>query len=176
MNYFVMFQIIFMIFSVVICNCFTVLLLKYHSTILYINRNIFIYLNVSLIINISMMVNEQSMSFILKLFFGSLPFIYAFIARTLITTATLLYFGIILNLSFFRILLIIKVNFHFLITIIKFIFKPAAFHNLKHEKTFRIIFGSILLTISTLLSTESLYRFKYIKGKSKRNSSYSRHK
>ena len=102
-----------MIFSVVICNCFTILLLKYHSTILYINRNIFIYLNVSLIITISMMVNEQSISFILKLFFGPLSFIYAFIARTLITTATLLYFGMILNLSFFRILLIIKVNFLF---------------------------------------------------------------
>ena len=132
-------------------------------------RNIFTYLNVTLIITICMMVNEQSMSFILKLFFDSLPFIYAFISRTLITTATLLYFGIILNLSFFRILLIFKVNFLFLITIITLIFKPAAFHNLKHEKTFRIIFGSLLLMILALLSPESLYRFKYIKGKSKRN-------
>ena len=100
-----------MIFSVVICNCFTLILLKYHSTILYINRNIFIYLNVSLIINLSIMVNEQSISYVLKLFFGSLPYTYALIARTLVMTVSLLYFGIILNLSFFRILLIFRVYF-----------------------------------------------------------------
>ena len=116
-----MFQMTFMMLSVVICNCFTILLLKYHSTILYINRNIFIYLNVSLIINMSTMVNEQSISYILRLFFGSLPYYYAFIARTIIMTATLLYFGIILNLNLFRILLICKVNFVLIVTSLKVI-------------------------------------------------------
>ena len=108
-GFLVMFQMGFMIFSVVICNCFTIILIKYHATISYINRNIFTYLNVSLIMSISLIVNEQCISYVLRLSFGSLPYPYAFFARTLIMTATLLYFGIILSLNIFRILLISKV-------------------------------------------------------------------
>ena len=99
-----------MIFSILLCNSITVLLLRYHSAILYLNRNIFFYLNVSLIVSMSMMVNEQATSLMLRLYFGALPYQYAFVARFFIMTFTLLYFGIVLNLNMFRIVLVSKVN------------------------------------------------------------------
>ena len=101
----------FMVLSLTICNILTFVLLKYHSSILYINRNIFIYLNTSLIISISAMVTEQSLSEILKLVFGPLPSAYALFARTTVTASLLLFHGIVFNLNMFRILLVHQVRF-----------------------------------------------------------------
>jgi hypothetical protein len=100
----------FMVFSFVLCNSLTAILIKYHSSICYINRNIFIYLNTILIITMNIMVTEQCERVLLMISYGPLPSLYATVARSFVLSSFLLLHGIVLTLNVIRIILICKLS------------------------------------------------------------------
>ena len=155
----------FMVFSLVLCNSLTVILIKYHSTIFYIDRNIFIYLNTSLIITMNIMVNEQCVSLLLRISYGPLPSPYATVARSIVMSSFLVLHGIVLTLNIIRIMLICKVM-NLTNILLTTYYQPATFYNLNHEKTFHRIFGFLFFIVFSLLSIEYVHRIMNSNGKS----------
>ena len=74
----------FHIVSLMLSNILTIILLKYQSSILYINRTILNYLNMALIITMNISVNEQSIHSIFRVVFGPFSQEYAFCARAVL--------------------------------------------------------------------------------------------
>ena len=99
----------FLFVSIVISNILTTIRIQYHSSIQCQKRNVFIYLDTVLIIFVDVIITEQCGSLLLKHIFGNLPTLYAFAARNIIVSTTLLFHEIILSLFFMRIFSILQV-------------------------------------------------------------------
>ena len=159
----------FLIVSLLISNTLTIILLKYQSSILYINRTILINLNTALIIIMNISVNEQSGNLLLRLCFGPLPTQYAFVARVVILICMFLFHWVILTLNIFRIILIQKVCIasqsiaSFFLNL--FCPQPSMFYNLNHEKVFKLVFTFLLLLAISLLIVDNFYHTYYLSGK-----------
>ena len=99
----------FHIVSLMLSNILTIILLKYQSSILYINRTILNYLNMALIITMNISVNEQSIHSIFRVVFGPFSQEYAFCARAVLVLCFFTFNLIFFTLNIFRIVLISKV-------------------------------------------------------------------
>ena len=106
---FILLSLTFHIVSLLTSNITTIILLKYQSSILYINRTILNYLTMALIIILNVVANEQSISFLLRIGFGPLSSDYAFVARGLIVFCFYTFNLFFLTINVFRIILLLKV-------------------------------------------------------------------
>jgi len=100
--------------GVITSNLVTRLLYRYHSSILYIKRNILTYLSLLLVTSINLICNATNVSVLSRLIIGLQPPLVARLLNCFLSVCFYLFLATNVSITVFRIVLVTKVNNHFI--------------------------------------------------------------